>query len=749
MQFLHGYLLIGAVMAGLPVVLHLLMRQKPKVQIFPALRFLQKRMQNSRRRMQIQNWLLLLLRIFLILLLCLALAWPQLTNLGEGWGISREVAALFVVDTSASMQVKVGEKNRIDAARTVIEQIRARFGTESKLALVDTGEGAEGGDAGWLSVPLFEQKLSTLGGKAGGGPLGPAVARGLELFRKEGTVSGLGKVLYILTDRAERSWEGLEASLPPDSIPEGVHIHLIDVGPEKVFDAAIDKVELEPAVVAPGGRVSVRVEVHARGEPFKGQLSCMLENDPEPGAKPEIKSIEIPANESKLVVFERNVPVRPGGTSGEFLGQFKVNLSPEDNWSSNNHGQATFLVREKRLVLALADRPEDARIWKAALEAMGTYSCEIRNLADPAGWTLEAMAPFQVICLMEPASPSAAVWTRLLEAAKAGKGVVVVPPGDNWVKGSWESAAAKEILPAGLASIITVEPTKAGVPWAEFRGDTPLTSAFRTWSRSVDPDFSRPELKPFANRYWKTNALEAGASVVARFADGQDPQAPALLERPLGKGKVILFSTPLSGKRFDGKRPWHNYWQDSSFGLILADRVCAYLGGDANSAVTVFYAGQIPYINVPSPLPKLPLTLNGPGLDRAEANLSVPDGATQVPCAQAREPGNYQVLDKNQIPIAGFSISMRPYEFNLAKVDSDVIKRSLPTAEIINGLLPVDPDFLLPPGEGGTLDLLPWLMMMVIVMLLCEGLVANRYHKKVDPNQDGAGIGPIPASQPT
>ena len=746
MHFLHGYLLIGAVMAGMPVILHLLMKQKPKIQSFPALRFLQKRMQNSRRRLQIQNWLLLLLRIFLILLLCLALAWPQLTNLGEGWGISREVAALFVVDTSASMQVRVGEKNRIDVAKAVIEQVRARFGSESKLALADTDEG---GETVWLSAPIFEQKLSTLGGKPSGGPLGPAIARSLELFRKEGQIAGLGKAIYILTDRAERSWEGLEASIPKDAIPPGVQVHLIDVGPDKTIDAAIDRVEIEPTTVSPGSRISVRVEVHATGEAFKGQLSCQLENDPEPRVKPEIKSIEIPANESKVIVFDRTVPVRPGGASGEFLGQIKVLLSPDDNWSSNNQGQATFLVRERRQVLTLADRPEDARIWKAALEAMGTYSCDVKSLADPANWSVDALLPYQVICLMEPPNPSAAVWVGLLEAAKSGKGIVVVPPGDNYSKPAWESAPAKGLLPATLGSLITVEVNKPGIPWAEFRGDSSLTSAFRTWSRSVDPDFSRPELKPFANRFWKTATLEPGASVVARFLDGQDPQAPALLERTVGKGRVVLFSTPMSGKRFDGKRPWHNYWQDSSFGLILADRVCAYLGGDATAAITSFYAGQIPYINLPNPLPKLPLTLAGPGLKGAEANLSVPEGATQIPCAQVRDPGNYRVLDKNQNPIAGFSISMRPQEFQLAKIDPEVIKRTLPQAELTNGLKPVDPDLLLPPGEGGTLDLLPWLMMLVLVLLLCEGLVANRFHKKVDPNHEGAGVGPAPASQTT
>ena len=40
MTFIHGYLLGGLVLAGVPVLLHLILRQKPKRLPFPAFRFL-------------------------------------------------------------------------------------------------------------------------------------------------------------------------------------------------------------------------------------------------------------------------------------------------------------------------------------------------------------------------------------------------------------------------------------------------------------------------------------------------------------------------------------------------------------------------------------------------------------------------------------------------------------------------------------------------------------------------------------
>jgi len=732
LHFINGYLLAGAVLAGMPVLLHLLMKQKPVVQVFPALRFLRKRMETSRRRMQIQNWLLLALRILLVLLLCLALAWPQIRGLGFGWVASTDVAAVFVVDTSASMDLKAGEKKRIELVKEIIESIRAEFGEDSKLALFDTSEGAE---AAWIARPLFEQKLGTLLAKPQGGPLGPSVAKALELLRKDQSLGGKGKAVYILTDRAPWSWDSFSSSVPVDSIPQEVKLHLVDVGLDKAIDHAIERVELEPAVVPPGGKVTIRVVVRSSGEPFRGQLTCALENDPDPARKPDVKSLEIPANESRTIVFEKTVPIRGAGNGAELLGQVQLKLLPEDNWPANNKGQATFLIREKRQVLTLVDQPGDARIWKAALEAMGTYSCEVRVGSNPKEWTPEALAPYQVVCLLEMASPPDALWTALSNACKAGKGVAIIPPGEGLVRASWESQAAKELLPTLYTTLVTMPANAPGARWADFSGDSPLTSAFRTWARSVDPDFSRGDKYPFANRFWKTAPSDQAKDILASFSLGNGATSPALLEKTLGRGRVIQFTTPLSGKRFEGNRQWHNYL-DSSFGLILADRVCAYLGGDASAAVSSFYAGQLPYFTMPNPPPRLPLEIKGPGLTQAESSLSVPDGVVQVPCAQAREPGNFQIFDRGGNPVAGFSVSLRPVEMQLNKVEAEILQRDIPSLVITNGLKPFETDDLLPPSDGGTLDLLPWLMMFVVIMLLVEGVVANRYHRKVqEPDQ--------------
>src|SRR5262245_29551021 len=122
MTFIHGYLLTGLVLAGLPVLLHLIMRQKPKRLPFPAFRFLRQRHRINQRKLRLQHLLLLLLRIAVVVAVCLALARPRVFSSRIGLGGDRAVAVALVFDTSPSMEYAVGGQTRLeDAKRRALE----------------------------------------------------------------------------------------------------------------------------------------------------------------------------------------------------------------------------------------------------------------------------------------------------------------------------------------------------------------------------------------------------------------------------------------------------------------------------------------------------------------------------------------------------------------------------------------------------------------------------------------------------
>jgi Aerotolerance regulator N-terminal len=77
MVWLHPALLIGLALTALPVLLHLLMRAKPKKLVFPALRLIQNRRKTNVRRLRLRHLALLLLRMAVIALVVLAVARPS------------------------------------------------------------------------------------------------------------------------------------------------------------------------------------------------------------------------------------------------------------------------------------------------------------------------------------------------------------------------------------------------------------------------------------------------------------------------------------------------------------------------------------------------------------------------------------------------------------------------------------------------------------------------------------------------
>src|SRR5918998_3782843 len=98
MSFVFPALLGTLVLAGIPVLLHLILRQKPRTLPFPAFRFLVARHRSNQRKLRLRHLLLLLLRIGLLALLILAVARPRILDGNLGLSGERPVAAVLVFD---------------------------------------------------------------------------------------------------------------------------------------------------------------------------------------------------------------------------------------------------------------------------------------------------------------------------------------------------------------------------------------------------------------------------------------------------------------------------------------------------------------------------------------------------------------------------------------------------------------------------------------------------------------------------
>ena len=78
MSLINPAILWGLLLVSIPVILHFLLRSRPKKYLFPALRFIRVRRQNNIRRLRLKQLWLLLLRMGVLALLVAAIARPTL-----------------------------------------------------------------------------------------------------------------------------------------------------------------------------------------------------------------------------------------------------------------------------------------------------------------------------------------------------------------------------------------------------------------------------------------------------------------------------------------------------------------------------------------------------------------------------------------------------------------------------------------------------------------------------------------------
>ena len=116
---------LGAI--AIPILVHLIQRERNRVVHFPSLMFLQRIPYQSVRRRRIRHWLLLALRVTAIALLVLAFArpfFPQGALSAAAAGGAREVVILL--DQSASMGYGDHWQRARDAAHARRRRTRRR-----------------------------------------------------------------------------------------------------------------------------------------------------------------------------------------------------------------------------------------------------------------------------------------------------------------------------------------------------------------------------------------------------------------------------------------------------------------------------------------------------------------------------------------------------------------------------------------------------------------------------------------------
>jgi hypothetical protein len=782
---MHTILLTGAALVGLPILLHLIMKQEPKRLSFPAFRFLTQKLKTNQRKLRLRHFLLLALRMLLIALFCLALYQPTLLSDSFNLRGEQPVAVVIVIDTSPSMGYTANDRTRLAEAVKRASELLDELPEKSAVAIVDTADLS----GFWLpDRAAARRRLDEFDKPRGGAqPLTSAVAVAYQLLTKIDSPDAddadqFPKLVAIFTDRTAASWEAARAEdlkRLREAIPDPKPAHvLVDVGIDQPVNVGLLAAEMKPQIIQASQPAVVVVSIAATGSPDAPPVEATVLARLDGTGTPVRRTVKVPYGQSRVVTFEF-ANLKPG------LHQVEFSLETPDKLMADNVRYLTFKVSEARRLLVIADDPEAAVFWQAGLlAAKEPFSCRVvppsAIQTDTDGRTVVVFAPnpdrpdekqtdplpaFEAVCLLsvrEPNQPPGnTLWDKLRPYVESN-GKLIIIPGDETLKVE-DYAIASDLMPGTFKGVIDtrkLDPPPppqtapgwdgprngaAGVTW--YLDDRvvqhPLLQPFQDWQNKGNVDAVKNPRRVW--KYWEVQKDDQ-ATVIVSYNDAEKPASrrPAVLERTVAdpkeptrrKGKVVLLTTRMDVPR-DEADNWHDYWEieGSSWFSVFPWMVVRYLTGDTADANFNFVTGQA----VTVPLPKggvgknTKVLFDGPGIVGNDAIIEVGDRQTELRIGPPRTnlPGNFTLSADAGKWRDGFSLNIPAEESNLEKIPIEGIEDV--TGK--NSVVPVDKNLSLWDALARTfnqpIDLFPWLLMAVLLLLSVEGLVANRFYRKV------------------
>ncbi len=648
-------LLVGMLLGVVPIIIHLINRRRAKLRRFAAIEFLLMSDKRLARRLKLKQLLVLALRVALILALAFALAKPYLEpDTAPGREVSEPGAIAILIDDSASMQATDESGDRaIDRALAEARSLIDAGGPRTSFAIV-----AMGAPARLLTPGLtYDHQVATraLAKIESAGPSG----RGADL---EGAMSEAGRILsesgererriHVLSDMAAHAWKPLSSGWTWVPVTSFDVRHDGDKSEDEAATVTANLATMDVRVGDPGAANAAgdqTLEVTAQVANF-GATETSATVEMKLGSTVAAEVVTVPPGGMREVPFK--VTWSPGVSQGV------VTVASSPNNRLDQDDAYYFVVGARRSVQALVvngsprstDWLDELFFLRAALASTAPGETPIDARVVQTSELTTARVDAADVVVLANVGTLTKEQTLLLEQFTERGGGVFIAAGDQWASGD-ATAEQGDGQPSGPSAGQPNGPS-AGGPGQPGSGQIGQVNAsygrllpfpvreVKSVGKPGDPravlsslgiasvDFTHPIFKIFDGledaSLFKAHVLShvlvdtAGrpdAKVLASFTGG----IPALVEAPLGRGRVVLLTTTVD-------RDWADLALRTSFPPLM-QRICAYLArtlerpGGPGIAV-----GEEAHVQVPDG--RGPLVLVRP--DGGEAPVEAADDAPTV-----------------------------------------------------------------------------------------------------------------------
>ncbi len=656
MSFLNGILLAGAAAFLIPLLIHMLNRRKVSPVPWGAMHLLAEVLKQKKRRFQIEQWLLLAMRIAIPIVLALCLARPVLSSLKSLPGFGKS-SVVIVLDDSFSMRAAGSAGPAWDRAREAVVRVTSGLPRGSDVQiLLCAGRVHTLFAEPTSSLDLIPKALEEV--RAMGGPVDAQQA-----LKTAGAIlakaSNGARELIFISDFQGTDWRSFAEGAPLSELSEltalkpAPAVSFFRIDNDLGENLSIANVELSAVEAAETQPVGMRVRVKNHGRRLWQDVALDLECD---GAKLRTTRITVPPEGETTLSLSHAFDKVGDHTLGLRLSGDGVN---EDNsW------QGVVRVRQQVNVLLVDGRPSDV------------------PLAGSADFVELSLAPHLAAAagIKDLVVTSTVEDNRLREADLRGKEVVVLCNIDRINRTSdlerfvdqgggllifagdrcdpkrfnaelWK--AGKGLLPAEIKSMDHADGEGLDARISLQRYTHPALTYFNDAraGRLSDASF---------RSWWKLDATAEGAKPMLTLDRG----SAIMVEKPFGKGKVILAG-------FSAEAAWTNLPLQVVW-VPLMQRVVGYLAtkgtGENSSRV-----GEPVRLGLEDGRSDATYVLTDPLGVATEIKSRKEESGATVESAPVDAPGVYEMKRKDGSEARKFAFNVDATESSLAPLNGQEV----------------------------------------------------------------------------
>ena len=735
--FIHPALLWGLPIIGVPVLIHLINMLRHRRVEWAAMEFLLQSQKKNRTWIILKQLLLLMMRTAAIAAVVLIVAQPILRNQFGQWFGNTKTHHIVLLDDGFSMSDRWAGTSVMDEAKAVIERIAAEAAREvqpqlftilrfSRVSMQDHGlrpdmltEPVNNDFAGRLEDALEEIKASQT--SAGPGRAIEAIGQLL------GEGNGRRRIVYIISDFRAKEWDDpteLKGQLP-ELCNSGVELHLVGCVETMRPNLVITSLAPQPGIRAAGVPWPVEVAVKNFGQATAREVSVLLEEDGH--VRPAVTIAEIPPGRTVKGRFSVYFPT-PGWH--EITARLESDAVAADNFRC-----VTFnLPAEVPVLIVDGDTAaRDAKYLSTASSPGGSVRTGIRpQIEMPKFLSIQPLDEFHAINLVNVERLDHSAVEALEQYVSNGGGLAMFL-GEN----SSSRFLNEEFYRNGEGLFPVPIAAQAELPIDRLENAPDLQVGdhfiFRVFAEKRN-NFLDTVLvhRYFAVQGGRRTADDSTTRVIARLRNA----APLAVERSFGAGRVVAFLTTAAPV-------WNNWALNPSFVVAVQD-MQAYLAGRPSEAalhqvgskleLTLDAAEYQPQVHFVAPEPDATTTAVVDAVPGADGSLAVSfseTGTSGIYEALLRKTDGAEITER-------FAFNVDPSEGDLKVVSGPELAARLPNVKYDYRRAAA---FQYELGEPAGANVSDWLLYLLVVLLICEQIVAwwVSYHPPVRISSTATG----------